>query len=151
LVLVHNAEPRRRVGKTIGDTPNILWLREVQELHLSYDEQFDRQYEFMHLTQDCEVTFSALGVSGDLKDSEFEVTFRRAGDGDREPGSLFFTKELSWIEIYVEDYAIGFVVMAYDQAKRLGKPLGLLLRVENDDYRWDVDLGYLKYERPGQT
>jgi hypothetical protein len=64
---------------------------------------------------------------------------------------FIFTKELSWIEIYVEDYAIGFVVMAYDKAQRLDKPLGLLLRVENDDYRWDVDLGYLKYERPGQT
>ena len=46
---------------------------------ISYDLQIDCEYEDT-LAQGCDVVFSALGVSGDLKDKEVHVYFKR---GDR--------------------------------------------------------------------
>ena len=50
---------------------NILWLRELENMDLSYDLQIDDT-----LAQGCDVTFSALGVSGDLKGKEVDVAFK---------------------------------------------------------------------------
>jgi hypothetical protein len=54
---------------------NILWLRELENMELSYDLQIDREYDDI-LAQGCDVTFSALGVSGDLKGKEVDVAFK---------------------------------------------------------------------------
>ncbi len=145
LVLVHDSQPKRRVRGRAPLNWDIVWLRELQEMDLSYDDRFDIEYEHTELTQRGEVMFSALGMSGNLKDKELDVSFIRAGD--REPGTLIFTEELSWIEIFVEDYALGFVVTAYDKGQRLDKPLGLWFNGKHDDCQWGLGFGYLSYER----
>jgi hypothetical protein len=141
LVLVHDSQPKRRVRGRAPLDGDIIWLRELQEVELFYDDQ----YESTTLTQGCEVMFSGLGISGNVQHKELDVTFRRAGE--REPGTLIFTEERSWIEIYVEDYALGFVVTAYDEGERLNMPLALCFsRKHNDGYRWYVWFGWLSYE-----
>ncbi len=142
LVLDHDSQPKRRVRGRAPLDGDIIWLRELQEVELFYDDQ----YESTTLNEGCEVIFSALGISGNVTDKELDVIFRRAGE--RKPGTLIFTEEMSWIEIYVEDYALGFVVTAYDKGQRLDMPLALCFsRKHNDDYRWYVGFGYLSWER----
>jgi hypothetical protein len=145
LVLVHDSQPKRRVRATTLVDWDVVWLREMQEMELFYDERPDIEHESTIRYQDCEVSFSALGISGNVKDKELDVTFRRVGE--REPGTLIFTEEMSWIEIYVEDYALGVVVTAYDKGQRLDMPLGLWFTGERDDYQWYLGLRHLSYER----
>ena len=124
---------------------NILWLRELENMDLSYDLQIDDT-----LAQGCDVTFSALGVAGDLQGKEVDVAFKRVIGDDRTSGdaSVVVEKELAWMDIYVDDYALGFVAMMHEKAQLSNKPLGLWLAKEDDDYRWHVNYALLEYKRP---
>jgi hypothetical protein len=128
---------------------NILWLRELENMDLSYDLQINSEYEDT-LAQGCDVTFSALGVSGDLQGKEVDVAFKRVIGDDRTSGdaSVVVEKELAWMDIYVDDYALGFVAMMHEKAQLSNKPLGLWLAKEDDDYRWHVNYALLEYKRP---
>ena len=52
------------------------------------------------------------------------------------------------MDIYVDDYALGFVAMMHEKAQLSNKPLGLWLAKEDDDYRWHVNYALLEYKRP---
>jgi hypothetical protein len=96
------------------------------------------------------VTFSALGVSGDLEGKEVDVYFKRVIGADRTSGdaSLVVEEGLTWMDIYVDDYALGFVVTMYEKANLWDEPLGLWFGGERDDYRWSVRHDLLEYKRP---
>ena len=127
---------------------NILWLRELENMELSYDLQFDREYDDT-LAQGCHLTFSALAVSGDLKGEEVVVSFKKVV-GDRTSGDAYVVVEedLVWMDIYIDDYALSFVAMMYEKAQLSNKPLGLWYRGEPADCRWHVRHDLLEYERP---
>jgi hypothetical protein len=131
---------------------NILWLRELENMELSYDPQIDSEYEDT-LGLGCDVTFSALGVSGQLEGKEVDVYFKRVVGDDRMSGDASFVVEegLAWMDIYVDDYALDFVAMMYEKAQRWDKPLGLWFGGERDDYRWYVRQDLLEYKRPDET
>ena len=147
LVLVHDSQPRRRVRRTVPAW-NILWLRTLDSMQLSYDLQIDCEYEDT-LSLGCDVTFSALGASGDWKGKEVDVYFKRVV-GERTSGdiSVGIEEDHAWMDIYVDDYALHFLVMMYQKAQRLDNPLGLMLTRECGDYRWHVRDDFLQYERP---
>jgi hypothetical protein len=148
LVLVHNAEPQRRVRRRGPDWWNIVWLREIT-LDLSYDLQIDMEYEDSQALG-CDVRFfSSLGVSGEFEGKEVDVYFKRIV-GERAPGdvSIRVAEDIIWVDIYVDEHALNFVVMMYDKAQRLDEPLGLSLAKEEDDYRWHVSYDLLEYKRP---
>jgi hypothetical protein len=123
LVLVHDSQPRRRVRRTVPAW-NILWLRTLESMQLSYDLQIDCDYEDT-LSLGCDVTFSALGASGDLEGKEVDVYFKRVV-GERTSGdvSVGIEEDHAWMDIYVDDYALHFLVMMYQKAQRLYNPLG---------------------------
>jgi hypothetical protein len=151
LVLVHDSQPKRRVRAMAPANWNILWLRELENIGLSYDLQIDSENDDI-LMQGCDVMFSALGVSGDLEGKEVDVYFKRTTD-ERSGGdaSVSISDEFRWIDIYVEDYALGFLVMMYEKAQRWDKPLGLWFTGIQGDYRWHVRMDLLDYKRPDKT
>jgi hypothetical protein len=114
---------------------NILWLRELENMELSYDLQFDREYDDT-LAQGCHLTFSALAVSGDLKGEEVIVYFKKVV-GDRTSGDAYVVVEegLVWMDTYIDDYTLSFVAMMYEKAQLSNKPLGLWYRGEPADCR----------------
>jgi hypothetical protein len=127
LVLVHNAEPQRRVRRRGPDWWNIVWLREIT-LDLSYDLQIDMEYEDSQALG-CDVRFfSSLGVSGEFEGKEVDVYFKRIV-GERAPGdvSIRVAEDIIWVDIYVDEHALNFVVMMYDKAQRLDEPLGIMV------------------------
>src|ERR1700730_18320168 len=98
LVLVHDSQPRRRVRRTVPAW-NILWLRTLESMQLSYDLQIDCDY--------------------------VDVYFKRVV-GERTSGdvSVGIEEDHAWMDIYVDDYALHFLVMMYQKAQRLDNPLG---------------------------
>jgi hypothetical protein len=146
LVLVHNAQPRRRVRRMAPANWNILWLREIN-MGLSFDLQIDSEHEDT-LSLGCDVTFSALGVSGTFEGKEVDVYFKRVvGDRTNGDASVVMEEELAWMDIYVDDHAVDFLVMMYDRAQRLDDPLGLWLTGEHGSYLWHVRHDFLEYKR----
>jgi hypothetical protein len=130
---------------------NILWLRELVNMELSYDLRIDSEYDEI-LAQGCEVTFSAFGVSGVLQGKEVDVYFKRLIGDDRTSGdAVVMEQEPAWIDIFVDDYALGFVAMMHEKALLSNKPLGLWFKGERDFYRWSVRHDLLEYKRPNES
>jgi hypothetical protein len=67
---------------------------------------------------------------------------RTSGDA-----SLVVEEGFSWVDIYVDDYALGFLVTMYEKANRGDEQLGLWLSREGRDYRWHLRLDLLQYDR----